>query len=413
MTRRFILAISASFRPSIALRTLLGALLFSAFIYLYHAGVRSPWLYSLLALLSFGFYLKLPRESGFLFGFLVGLLWFYWIALSFRFYDLSYLMPLVWLGIGAIYGVIFGLGLWSENLLYRALFLLILSYIAPFGFDWLTPELALAPSLFGSSKVAFGAILGALWLFFTLPFWWLKPLALTLLPLALYQTPALDPLPFEVEIVETQIPQERRWDRDSTSIIIKDNLARIERAITEKKALILFPETAFPLPLNQNEWLLETLLEKSHQIAIITGALHVEGASVHNSTYFFHQGRLEIAHKAILVPFGERVPLPDSLARLVNDLFFEGALDYEAPEFAPRDFELEGVKLRNAICYEATSAALYANSPRFMVAGSNNAWFHPSHEPTLQHLLLLHYARSFGTTILHATNHSPRALITP
>ncbi|MDU9800000.1 apolipoprotein N-acyltransferase, partial [Helicobacter pylori] len=44
---------------------------------------------------------------------------------------------------------------------------------------------------------------------------------------------------------------------------------------------------------------------------------------------------------------------------------------------------------------------------------SNNAWFSPSIEPTLQRTLLKYYARRYGKIILHSTNFSTSYILNP
>lgn len=46
-----------------------------------------------------------------------------------------------------------------------------------------------------------------------------------------------------------------------------------------------------------------------------------------------------------------------------------------------------------------------------MIVLSNNGWFVPSAEPSLQQLLLLYYNKKYGTTIYHSVNMSPSYLI--
>jgi apolipoprotein N-acyltransferase len=41
-----------------------------------------------------------------------------------------------------------------------------------------------------------------------------------------------------------------------------------------------------------------------------------------------------------------------------------------------------------------------------MIVLSNNGWFTPSIEPTLQKLLLQYYSKKYGTTIYHSVNMS-------
>ena len=48
-----------------------------------------------------------------------------------------------------------------------------------------------------------------------------------------------------------------------------------------------------------------------------------------------------------------------------------------------------------------------------MIAISNNAWFTPSIEPTLQHLLLKFYSRTYNVTIFHVVNGSPNRIYRP
>lgn len=374
--------------------------------------MRSPILFSILALVAFGAYIKLPKHCGFTFGFFVGIFWFYWISLSFRYYDLWYLMPLVVAGIGIIYGLIFALLALFTNYIFRALSLLALSFISPFGFDWLVPEVMLSVSYFGSSKADFTLVLVAILLLIYTPRFF-KIISLLPLYFALYSTPQAETLPFNIELVQTNIPQDIRWDKEAKAKIIEENLRQIDAAIIAKKSLILFPETAFPLALNHDEWLLEYLMQKSHKIAIITGSLRLSERKVYNSTYYFWRGKMEVADKIVLVPFGEKIPLPEFIAKPINRIFFGGAEDYVGGDGAPVDFIFDDVRLRSAICYEATSTLLYHDSPRFMVAISNNAWFYKSTEPTLQRLLLGHYSRKHGTTILHSANRSKSEIIHP
>jgi apolipoprotein N-acyltransferase len=78
-------------------------------------------------------------------------------------------------------------------------------------------------------------------------------------------------------------------------------------------------------------------------------------------------------------------------------------VDYKADSNVT-DYTIDGRKYRNAICFEATSERLYEGRPEHMIVLSNNGWFTPSIEPTLQKLLLQYYSRKYGTAIYHAVN---------
>jgi apolipoprotein N-acyltransferase len=159
---------------------------------------------------------------------------------------------------------------------------------------------------------------------------------------------------------------------------------------------------------------MEKLLEKSLKINIIAGSLFYEDDNFYNATYFFSKGKVEIAKKYVLVPFGEEIPFPQFLVDIINEIFYNGAKDYKKAE-KPTDFLIKGEKFRNAICYEATSDKIFENlgDTKYMIAISNNAWFTPSIEPTLQKLLLKYYARKYDVIIYHQINGSENYIIRP
>jgi len=142
------------------------------------------------------------------------------------------------------------------------------------------------------------------------------------------------------------------------------------------------------------------------------GALYYDHGIHRNATYLFQNGRYSVAHKVLLVPFGEANPLPQWAGRWVNRIFFDGTVDYIASA-QPTDWKINAARYRNAICYEATSERLYEGHPEKMIVLSNNAWFVPSIEPTFQRLLMSYYIRKYRTTIYHVTNMSSAYILRP
>ena len=147
----------------------------------------------------------------------------------------------------------------------------------------------------------------------------------------------------------------------------------------------------------------EQLLIRSQKIAILTGTLHEEDSLHYNVSYLFNKGQITVAKKMILVPFGEYIPLPSFLKAWVNRNVFAGGSDFVTAD-KPTDFVIKGVKFRNAICYEATREELYTPDAKYLIAMSNNGWFKPSIEPTLQNLLIRFYARKNSSMVFHAAN---------
>jgi len=105
----------------------------------------------------------------------------------------------------------------------------------------------------------------------------------------------------------------------------------------------------------------------------------------------------------VLVPFGEYIPLPKFMQKIINDFFFNGEADFSHAN-NPTDFIVKGTKFRNAICYEATTDAIFKGDVKYVIAISNNGWFVPSIEPTLQNLLMKFYERKYDVTIFHSVN---------
>ncbi len=337
----------------------------------------------------------------------MGIFWFYWIALSFKYYGFSYIEPLVIILIASVYFLYFWILSYPHNPFIRAILLLFASYIHPFEFSWFKPELIFTQSYIGIRKWQFFIVLFSISLFVYLYRQKAKKVwaFLSLFMLLLSYSPPLSikKPPFNIFLYDQRLPQSIKWDPRYENQIVSKNFLAIQKAIDEKKDIIILNESAFPLFLNRKKELLERLKELSKQIIIITGALREDGKNFYNSTYYFIKGKIKIADKVVLVPFGEKIPLPDFIANIINRLFFDGASDFKTAK-KPTIVNIEGITFTNAICYEATENIIYQKHTPFVIAISNNAWFTPSIEPTLQNILIRFYAKKYNTTIIHAAN---------
>lgn len=404
---------------------LLTAVLFSAFIYFSYLDFEAKFLNTISAFISFYLILTIPRVALFYSGFFIGVFWFWWVGISVIYYNLPYMIPIVVLGFGLGYALLFLATSIRDKVLIRALLFFGLSFVSPLNFNWLKPELLLVDSFFDADKLSFAAILVAIVLFemlktysFRLKRFDLKSdlkKFLFIIPLAFafdYSTPKQSEfLSVDIDLPTYSVEQDKKWTRDYLPIVVEKNLKLIDSSIENRYDVVVLPETAFPMILNNYEDLVELLKEKSEKIAIITGALHSQ-EGLYNATYFFNNGEMQIAHKVVLVPFGEEVPFPKLIRDWINDTFYGGAEDYKTAD-TPTDFEINGVKFRNAICYEATTDTLYEGNPKYMIAMSNNAWFTPSTEPALQKLLFKYYAKKYGTTIYASNNKSENYIVSP
>ncbi|MFA5215321.1 apolipoprotein N-acyltransferase [Sulfuricurvum sp.] len=379
------------------------AIAFSAFIYGEYFGLTSRLLNTLLALAALYGLLHAPARVIPLAGFWIGLLWCYWIGYSFEYYDLGWAKPLVALGFGIVYALYYGVMGLSNRPYVRALILFALTFFWPMDFNWMQPELIFVESYIGFEKWQFALVLFAL----ASTTWFSgrkKILPLLLLPLSIqasYTPPPMPPL--KIKLVSSNTPQDLKWEPSEQLRLTQENLDEIYKAALSGYDLVVLPEAAFALYMNHQPKLTAILQQLSYHIPIVTGTLYSQGGLHYNVSYLFQNGQITVAKKTILVPFGEYIPLPHFLRNWVNREIFGGGSDFVTAEKAT-DFTIKGVAFRNAICYEASREELYTPNVRYMIAMSNNGWFTPSIEPTLQKLLIRFYARKNHTIVFHAAN---------
>ncbi len=388
----------------------LTAVLFSAFIYFEHFGLTLKILNTISGLSALALLLYSPKRVILIAGFFIGLLWFYWIGYSFKYTGVGYMTPLVTLGFGFVYALFFGVLALTNKVYIRAIILFLLSFFYPLDWNWLQIELIFVESYIGIDKYQYILVLLAL----SLPFYIQKPykyLPLGLIFFAFNFNPLLQKdAPLKIKLVSTDIKQEKKWLPESLYPTIEMIFSEIDKAIDEHYDVVVLPESVFPLFLNQNSDLLQELLFRSVDISIVVGSLLHTQKYNYNVTYMFENGEYKIAKKMILVPFGEYIPLPKFAQKFINDFFFAGEADFKAAK-KPTDFLIKGVKFRNAICYEATRSEIYEGDVDFVIAMSDNAWFTPSIEPTIQKLLMKYYGRKNGTTIYHVANYKGTGII--
>ncbi len=384
------------------------AIFLSFFIYSAYFGFIFPVLNTVTGIIAIYFMIVSRQKTLTWSGFFVGIFWFYWIGLSFKYYNLSYLIPFVILAISITYALFFWILSYPKNIFYRAILLLFASYAHPFEFTWFKPELMFTQSYIGVQKWQFMIVLLSICASVSvyrkyhkklLSFFLILLIALSFEPLKTH----IRKIPFSIYLYDQKIPENIKWNPLYTNKIIKDNIKEIKKEIKNKKDMIILNESAFPIYLNLDKRLLNQLKYLSRHIMIVTGALSKKGKNFYNSTYYFIDGKIKIANKVVLVPFGEKIPLPAFLAKYINKEFFGGASDFKTAK-KPTTIIIKGIKFTNAICYETTENIMYKNHPKYIIAISNNAWFTPSIEPTLQNILIRFYARKFNTTIIHSAN---------
>jgi len=392
------------------LLSLLTAILFSSFIYFEEYNLTNKLINTIFGLIAITLLLYIPKKAVLGAGFFIGLFWFYWIGYSFKYTGVGYLTPFITFGFAMIYMLFFGVLAFTNNVFIRAILLFGLSFFYPFNFNWMQIELLFVNSYIGIFKYQFILVLLGLSLFIYTkkPY---KYFSLLFIIFALnFHYPKQQYAPLKIKLTHIHIKQSKKWLRSTLPSTINLAYTKIQKAIKNQFDVIIFPESFFPIYMNHNPKIILNLLKQSKKITIITGSLLDEDNKFYNVTYMFQNGQYQIAKKLILVPFGEYIPLPKFARKFINDTFFDGEADFLTAE-KPSNFIIKGIKFRNAICYEATCQKLYDGDVKYMIATSNNAWFEPSIEPTLQKLLMEFYARKNGVTIYHSANWSGTGIV--
>lgn len=343
-------------------------------------------------------------------GFLTGLFWFWWVGLSAIYFDLNYLVPVIALIMGLVYGVLFRICFLFKFDFLRLCAIFALSFIHPLGFDWLEWGIYTAYGFFDSS------LRGIICLFLIAYFIYegyisrYYKIAIVLILFFTgfhYEEKIATTLPFSYKLINTNISQDQKFLQEKLILNSNALLSEISRAILEKKELVILPETAFAFNLRGTKYE-DFLKEFSHKIIIITGAFYTKDGQTYNSTYVFRQGKSYIFNKHFLVPFGEEIPF---FKELVKKYFLPNMEEFTRGPVQSQ-YKLNNSLITNAICYEATKEQNYKNS-KIIIALSNNAWFKHSNEYKLQKLLMQFYANKYGVSVYHATNGKENAVILP
>ena len=392
----------------------ISSILLSSFIYLSYFNIEIKFLNTIVALFALYFLLIIPKKALFISGFMTGILWCWWMAVSLQYYDLVYLTPVILICIGIVFGLIFYFFALFDRLTFRILTIFAFTFFAPFGFNWMKFELIFIDSYIGIDKLSFILVLISFYFIIKLKRFKILGIIPLLFALSFPKGHYIQNPNAKIYMPQMNVNQSLRWDKQYKPTLEQQNFDEINYAISQNKDLVVLPETAFTTPLNRNEILFQKLKELSTKIDIITGAIYIENDQIYNASYHFSNGVVQIAKKVVLVPFGEEIPFPKFLVDFINDIFYNGAQDYSKASKAT-DFTIKGEKFRNAICYEATTDKIFENlgNTEYMIAISNNAWFTPSIEPTLQHLLLKYYSKKYDVNIYHVANGSSNRIYRP
>jgi apolipoprotein N-acyltransferase len=223
--------------------------------------------------------------------------------------------------------------------------------------------------------------------------------------------------PVSFAAMQGNIPQHIKWDPKFLEQQIVTYLGMTENDWDTD--LILWPETAIPIPQDQAGKVIEYINQQLGDNSTLITGIPWYGFSDRKEDFTFHNSIMAIGngkgiyHKQKLVPFGEYVPLEGLLRGLIGffDLpmsSFSPGPDHQGPLIA------NGMKIMPFICYEVAYPDFVAFNSRgtdILLTISNDGWFGDSIGP-LQHLQIARMrALETGRYMLRGTNNGVTAII--
>ena len=206
--------------------------------------------------------------------------------------------------------------------------------------------------------------------------------------------PAPKPQEVSVVLVQGNVPQGDKWDRDAAHGVFERYLALTRQGVAQAQAVapgaaiaVVWPESASPYLLGQDPGARAAIWQAAQPArAAIVGSVRFNAAGHPLNSLFALDGESSVAgiyDKWHLVPFGEFAPgwVPFAVQMVPGGSFAFGA--------GPKTIHVAGLPaFGGLICYEAIYPAQLvdeADRPSWLVNITNDAWFGNSSGPR-QHL---------------------------
>jgi len=201
--------------------------------------------------------------------------------------------------------------------------------------------------------------------------------------------------PIKISVIQGNIPQELKWEAPAREFILKKYLRLSKEALADKPDLIIWPEAALPVVLEEEPLFFRQVEEfyASHKIPLLLGAVTSSNKLYYNSAIFIAQPgvgpfRYDKLH---LVPFGEYIPLKTVFPFLqtivpIGDI--NRGKDYTVFKLIPGGSK-EPLKFSVLICFEdvfpRVASGFIKEGAQLLVNITNDAWYKKTSAP-YQHL---------------------------
>lgn len=220
-------------------------------------------------------------------------------------------------------------------------------------------------------------------------------------------------------LIQANISQDQKWSRENLRSNLRLHQDLTFSAIRDGAELVLWPESAYPYRLDQDDLLQDHFLDYDELAAeLFVGAVLGEGDGSNQKLFnaVVHVDRqarfTEQYHKMHLVPFGEYVPMGRYLKFV--DAMTQQVGDFQAGQ-VPALFHVKDIAFGSLICYEDVFLDI---AQKFSLAGAdvlvnytNDAWYENT-SAQHQHLVMSQFrALENRKPLVRATNTGMTAVI--
>lgn len=237
----------------------------------------------------------------------------------------------------------------------------------------------------------------------------------TLLSLIPWTRP--DGKPLSVSLVQGNIPQSIKWSSQHLQLSF-DTYEQLTEPLWGKDKLIIWPESAIPLPLREAQSFIDAMNEKAKASGahLILGIpIQAAGKGAYYNAVISLGNKQQVYLKRRLVPFGEYTPLSNLFSNLLKfmDVPMSDLIPGK-PDQPP--ITLGDNKILTAICYEIGYPELVHfrdKSISLVLTVTNDAWFGESNAEA-QHLQMAQMrALELARPVVFVSNDGITAIINP
>ncbi len=193
-----------------------------------------------------------------------------------------------------------------------------------------------------------------------------------------------------ISLIQANINTSEKWDKNYLNYVVRNyiNLTTLAYENSEEGLdLVVWAETAIPIELTENEYLLEECQHLSKEIDadILIGTFEEIDGNTYNAVLKISPDNSEIIsnHKQRLVPFGEYIPFKDILEKCFPQLKNINLSSFDlTPAKTLETMSIDNYIVGNLICFDSIfpeiARNLVSDGANFLAVQTNDSWFNGS-----------------------------------